>query len=199
MSRLARRTHGIAMIALTVATGCAVGPDYKRPNVETPPSFRFANGTKGAASMVDLPWWEVFRDDALQSLLRRALESNFDLRVALARVEQSRAQARAAGAKLLPGIGVSGAALYGNGSASPGSLSLYSGGALATWQPDVFGGLRRSAESAEANYVASEEGRRNVWITVLAEVAQYRGKVSGFLHSFSRSSLLDETERAGHR
>jgi NodT family efflux transporter outer membrane factor (OMF) lipoprotein len=172
MSRPARRTHGLAMIALTAAASCAVGPNYKRPNIETPPSFRFANGTKGAASMVDLPWWQVFGDDALQALLRRALESNFDLRVALARVEQSRAQARAAGAKLLPGIGVSGAAVYGNGSASPGSLALYTGGALATWQPDVFGGLRRSAESADASYVASEESRRNVWITVLADVAQ---------------------------
>jgi outer membrane protein, multidrug efflux system len=114
----------------------------------------------------------VFRDDALQTLLRTALENNFDLRIAVARVDQSRALARAAGANLLPGVGVMGAAAYANGTASPASLSLFSGSVLASWEPDVFGGLRRSAEEARANYVASEETKRNIWLTVLADVAQ---------------------------
>ncbi len=172
MRRLARPTLGFVICALSVTTGCAVGPNYHRPKIEAPPSFRFAKATRSAASIADLPWWEVFRDEALQALLRRALESNFDLRVAVARVEQSRAQARAAGAKLLPGVGLMGAAAYANGSASSASLSLYSGSVMASWEPDVFGGLRRAAEEATANYVASEESQRNVWLTVLADVAQ---------------------------
>jgi multidrug efflux system outer membrane protein len=172
MRPLAQPALGLAMLALTAATGCAVGPNYRRPKIDVPAKFRFATPTRGGASVADLPWWEVFRDDALQALLRRALESNFDLRIAVARVEQSRALARAAGAKLLPGVGLSGYAVYANGASSPGSLSLYSGSVLASWEPDVFGGLRRSAEQAQASYVASEESRRNVWLAVLADVAQ---------------------------
>ncbi len=172
MSRRARPRRGLAVLALTAVAGCAVGPNYHRPKIDVPPDYRFAKPTRSAASIADLPWWEVFRDDALQALLRRALESNFDLRVAVARVEQSRALARAAGAKLLPGVGLTGAAVYANGSASPASLSLYSGSVMASWEPDVFGGLRRSAEEARANYVASEESQGNVWLTVLADVAQ---------------------------
>ena len=63
MSRRPRAMRGIAMLALTAAAGCAVGPNYQRPKVEAPPSFRFANGAPSAASIVDLPWWEVFRDE----------------------------------------------------------------------------------------------------------------------------------------
>ncbi len=96
--------------------------------------------------------------------------SNFDLRIAVARVEEARAQARAAGANLLPGISVTGDAAYSNG--STGKLTAFLGSVAASWEPDLFGGLRRSAEEARANYLASEESRRGVWLTVLADVAQ---------------------------
>jgi multidrug efflux system outer membrane protein len=157
------------MLALAAA-GCAVGPNYHRPRIQTPPTFRFAEGAPTATSVADLPWWEVFRDDALQALLERALVSNFDLRVAVARVEQSRALARAAGTNRLPGIGLGANALYANGSV--GKITAFAGDGLVSWEPDVFGGLRRSAEEAKANYLASEEQRRGVWLTVLADVAQ---------------------------
>jgi len=170
MSGHARALQGVAMLALTAAAGCAVGPNYHRPRIEAPPSFRFAEGATTAASIADLPWWEVFRDEALQTLLRRALVSNFDLRIAVARVEQAREQARAAGANLLPGISVTGDAAYANG--SPGKITAFVGGPAVSWEPDVFGGLRRSAEEAQANYQASEETRRGVWITVVGDVAQ---------------------------
>jgi multidrug efflux system outer membrane protein len=163
-------TKRIAMLALLATTACAAGPDYHRPALPSPPSFRFATDTQAAGSIADLPWWNVFRDPSLQNLLRTALVNNFDLRVAVARVEQARAQASAAGANLLPGISITPAAAYSNG--TPGRLSVYGGGALVSWEPDVFGGLRRSAEEARANYFASEETRRGVWLTVLADVAQ---------------------------
>ena len=165
-----RARRGLGVLAFVAAAGCAVGPNYHRPRVEAPPAFRFAEREASAASIADLPWWEVFPDAALQALLRRALVSNFDLRIAAARVEQSRAQARAARANLLPGIGVTASALYSNG--STGKLSAFFGGPTVSWEPDVFGGLRRSAEEAKANYRASEEARRGVWLTVLGDVAQ---------------------------
>jgi multidrug efflux system outer membrane protein len=165
-----RATRGVALLALTAAAGCAVGPNYHRPRLEAPAGFRFAEGPTTAASIADLPWWDLFRDEALQALLRRALVSNFDLRIAVARVEQAREQARAAGANLLPGLGVTAAAAYSNG--SPGKVTAFVGGPAVSWEPDVFGGLRRSAEEAQANYQASEESRRGVWLTVLGDVAQ---------------------------
>jgi multidrug efflux system outer membrane protein len=160
----------VAFLALATAAGCAMGPNYHRPKFDAPPSFRFANGAPSPASVADLPWWEVFHDDALQALLRRALVSNFDLRVAAVHVEQSRAQARAAGANFLPGVGVTGNAAYSNGTG--GEVTALLGSTSVSWEPDVFGGLRRSAEKAQANYLASEELRRGVWVTVLADVAQ---------------------------
>jgi multidrug efflux system outer membrane protein len=162
----------LAIVGPAIVSGCMVGPSYHRPKVEAPPTFRFAGDKPSAASVADLPWWEVFRDQSLQALLRRALENNFDLRVALAHVEEARAQARAAGVRLLPTVGAMGAALYSNGSVNAGGSSLYAGGALVSWEPDVFGGLRRAAQEADAQYLASEEARRGVWLTVLADVAQ---------------------------
>jgi multidrug efflux system outer membrane protein len=157
-------------LALSGIAGCAVGPNYHRPPIQPPPSFRFAEGAHDAASIANLPWWEVFHDAALQALLRRALVNNFDLRIAAARVQQARAQARAAGANLLPAIAVAAGAAYSNGSLQ--RLTIYDGIGSVAWAPDVFGGLRRSAEEANANYHASEEARRGVWLTVLADVAQ---------------------------
>jgi multidrug efflux system outer membrane protein len=170
MSRGHGAMRAVAALALMAAAGCAVGPDYHRPKVVTPPSFRVADGAPSPASIADLPWWQVFHDDALQALLRTALVSNFDLRVAVARVEQSRALARAAGANLLPGIGVTGDAAYSNG--SNGKITAFLGNATVAWEPDVFGGLRRTAEEAKANYLAADESRRGVWLTVLADVAE---------------------------
>jgi multidrug efflux system outer membrane protein len=159
-------------LVLAVTNGCAVGPDYHRPKVDVPREFRFAKPAPSAASVADLPWWDVFRDEALQGLLRRALENNFDLRVAIARVGQARALARAAGDRLLPSIGVTGAAAYVNGAALPSDTYLYTGNILAAWEPDVFGGLRRGREQAHANFLASVESQHGVWLTVLGDVAQ---------------------------
>jgi multidrug efflux system outer membrane protein len=172
VSRLLLAGRLFATLGIALSAGCAVGPNYHRPPIASPKNFRFAPGKAAAASVVDLPWWEVFQDEALQVLLRRALDNNFDLRVAAARVEQSRAQARAAAARLLPTVGALGAALYANGSVPSGGSSLYTGNALVQWEPDVFGGLRRAEEEANANFHASEEARRGVWLSVLGDVAQ---------------------------
>jgi outer membrane protein, multidrug efflux system len=170
MNRRGRALRWTTMLAVTSTAGCAVGPNYHRPAVEAPPSFRFVDRAPNPTSLADLPWWEVFHDDALHALLRKALLSNFDLRIAVAHVDQSRALARAAGANLLPGIGATGDAAYSNG--TTGKITAFLGTGTVSWEPDVFGGLRRAAQEAKANYLASEETRRGVWITVLADVAQ---------------------------
>src|SRR5262249_20361348 len=89
--RIFMRTTRRVLMPLTVlfVAGCAVGPNYKRPAVDSPANFRFAT-SRTTDSFGDLPWWEVFKDPTLQDLLRAALTNNYDLKRAVARVEQAR-------------------------------------------------------------------------------------------------------------
>ena len=99
-------------LALTT-TSCLMGPDYQRPVVPTPAQYRDAPPTQDAATIADLPWWNVFKDPELLSLLGEAVQNNRDLRTAVARVEQARALARIQKAQILPAIGANAAAGYG--------------------------------------------------------------------------------------
>jgi outer membrane protein, multidrug efflux system len=162
-------------ISMILAAGCAVGPDYKRPQVALPSHHRFETGNATSASLVDLPWWQAFGDNALRALVEEALRNNYDLLVATARVDTARAQARAAGAQLLPGVTIGGTGSYANSfQGAAAGKSFYAAGATGTasWEIDLFGRLRRTAEAARAQYAASEEARRGVWVTVLADVGQ---------------------------
>ena len=89
------------LIALVLMAGCAMGPNYKPVAVDTPGNFRFAS-TQTTNSFGDLPWWQVFKDSALQDLIHIALTNNYDLKQAVARVEQARQQVTVARAPLLP-------------------------------------------------------------------------------------------------
>lgn len=80
----------IFMVVACVVSACAVGPDYRRPHVDVPAKFRYATDMDERASLADLPWWRIFRDETLQGLVREALSNNCDLRAAIARVEQAR-------------------------------------------------------------------------------------------------------------
>ena len=97
----------LALVAvLALLAGCALGPDYQRPAVATPVGYRF-DTSRATNSFGDLPWWEVFRDPALQDLIRTALTNNYDIKSAVARVEQARQQVTVARAPLFPQVIVS--------------------------------------------------------------------------------------------
>src|SRR4029077_13218690 len=98
------RSIAVLLIAASLAAGCAVGPNYKRPPVGVPGETRGQIGPAEAASLADQPWWEVFDDDALKSLIDEALRNNFDVRAAVSRVEEFRARAGIARAELFPQI-----------------------------------------------------------------------------------------------
>src|ERR1051325_10259415 len=84
---------GVLVGLLVLLAGCTLGPNYQRPGVLTPDSYRFGNGgPAGNESLADLPWWELFKDPVLQELIRTGLTNNYDLRTAVARVEEARAQ-----------------------------------------------------------------------------------------------------------
>jgi len=170
----------VAMLSIAIVLpGCAVGPNYKRPAVDVPADFRSAEGPSQQASLADLPWWEVFKDPRLQELIRTALKNNYDLRIAISRVEQSRQIAAQARSQFLPFVNYSTVNSDGrnefagvvspNGGSTRGS---FVGAASVAWEVDVWGRIRRLNESARAQYLATEEARRGVMLTLVSDVAQ---------------------------
>ena len=169
----------LATAAALLAGSCAVGPNYKRPPMTIPEQHRFAEGPPQEESLADLPWWQVTKDEKLQGLLREAIANNLDLRVASARVEEARAQAGVAKSFYYPEIGAG--AGYNAGQVSrlgdppqpTGDRTFQNWNATfaLSWEIDIFGRIRRENESAFASYLATEEGRRGVLVTLVGDVA----------------------------
>jgi multidrug efflux system outer membrane protein len=169
-----------AALVAALASGCAVGPNYNRPQVPTPPAHRFFEGEEQAQSIADIPWWDVVKDPQLQALIREAIANNLDLRTATARVAEARAQYGIAKSFLFPQVGVS--AGYDaqqasrlseppQGTAAGKTYQNWNAGFPISWEIDLFGRIRREKEAAFAAYLATEEGRRAAVITLVADVA----------------------------
>jgi multidrug efflux system outer membrane protein len=162
-------------LALLLA-GCAVGPDYKRPPVSAPQNFR-GDTTGLTNSLGDMPWWELFRDETLQALIRGALTNNYDVRIAAARVEQARAVLAENRAGYYPQITYQGAAGVGKnaqvGSVSPkvAQNQWYEAIGNVSWEIDLWGRIRRLNESARAQFLATAEARTNVMLSLITTVA----------------------------
>ena len=166
------------LASLCVLSGCVVGPNYKRQVVSPPTTFR-GQDVPAPASIADLPWWSVFADQTLQTLVKTAITNNRDLRAAAARVEQARALVAASHAQYLPQIGYQAGVSEGKNESlgSPASSSGVRRGTVlgvlqATWEPDVWGRIRRSNEYALAVYLGTEQGRRGVLLSLVSSVAQ---------------------------
>jgi NodT family efflux transporter outer membrane factor (OMF) lipoprotein len=181
---------GVAGAALLA--GCTVGPNYSRPDIATPPAYGDAAQINAApASEAELSaWWTQFDDAELNALIARALANNLDLATAASRIRQSREQEIIAGAPGLPHVGANAAAvrlnsnpheiplpaaLSGGGPppaiSTPTHLNLYSLSFDATWELDLFGGVRRGVEAARANTEAALWQRRDGEVSLTAEVA----------------------------
>jgi multidrug efflux system outer membrane protein len=164
---------------LVLLPSCAVGPNYKRPPVNVPASFRGAEGQAQQASIADLPWWEVFKDERLKEMVQTALANNYDLQIAVSRVEQSRQIAAQAHAQFLPSVGYSvtgsegknelGGSIAPNGGNTQGAFIAV---ASAAWEADIWGRIRRLNEAARAQYLGTEEARRGVMLSLVSDVAQ---------------------------
>jgi outer membrane protein, multidrug efflux system len=165
------------MLYGALLAGCAVGPNYKRPQVDSPAVFRADNASTNS-SFADLNWWQVYQDNDLQALIHEALTNNYDLRIAMARVEQARAVAMQARSQFVPNVDYSGAVSQGRnvlfGSVFPNN-GITSGSAVATlnafWEVDLWGRVRRLNESARAQLLASQDARRGVRLSLLSDVA----------------------------
>lgn len=176
----------VALIAAALSlAGCAVGPNYNRPPVAVPSSFRAPAPLPEtqAASLADLKWFEVFRDEQLQHLIHEALVHNYDLRDAAARVEQARANLGIARSNQLPQFNASGALEF-TRTSRDGSLRLPAGFVanqnrnwgqvglnLLSFEIDLWGRLRRETEAARASLLNSEENRKAVVSALVSEVS----------------------------
>jgi outer membrane protein, multidrug efflux system len=177
------RIPAVLVTLAVTAAGCTVGPNYERPKLEPPAQYRGLEAAQPAAeSMADVPWWRIFDDPVLQGLIREGIASNLDLRAASARVMESRALAGIAKSYLYPDIGV-GFGVAGEQKSRVGDPKLdkdtvpdrtYNNWALngsLAWEIDLFGRLRRGKEAAFAQYLATEEGRRAVVVTLVGDIA----------------------------
>ena len=160
-------------------SGCLVGPNYKRPGVNAPQVYRGQSGPAQQASLADLPWWDLFKDESLKALVKTALVNNYDLAAAVARVEQARQVAAQTRAQYPPAINYYLLTSYGHNqfvnspaSNSPGAQGFLLGIASVAWEADVWGRIRRMNEGARAQYLETEEARRGVMLTLASEVSQ---------------------------
>ncbi|MBI3869438.1 MAG: efflux transporter outer membrane subunit [Verrucomicrobia bacterium] len=179
----------IQAFALTAAllSGCAAGPDYKPPASVAPPAFHHGGtnapaSTANAEAMDVSAWWTVFHDATLDSLILEAASTNLDLRVASARILEARALRMGSRAGWFPGVNAGGSYSRTRPSENtvggrnlkafhiPLETDNFSAGFDMSWELDLFGGTRRAVEAATADAAASVEARREVLVSVLAEV-----------------------------
>jgi outer membrane protein, multidrug efflux system len=186
--------------AVALLAGCALGPDYHRPSVDVPAQYRDVAPTTttaagSTASMGDSGWWDVYSDADLQALLATALKNNYDVKIAVARIDQARAQLGSTRLNYLPQVSVDASAARAKSSnyaRTPGAPRINNEAQvqiLASYQLDLWGQLRRVNEAARANLLASQYAKRAVSVTLVATVA------NAYFELISLDSQLEITRR----
>jgi multidrug efflux system outer membrane protein len=166
--------------AIDLVTGCNVGPKYIRPNVTAPPAFRGADDAAvsgdAAKSLGDEQWAAVYQEPELQAIIRKALTSNYDMRIAAQRILEQQAEVRITRSQEFPTVTVGG---VGIGAALPSSLGTQIGSPLvdgsfnlsAAWTPDFWGLYRKQTEAARAQLLAQTWAQRAIRLTLVQQVA----------------------------
>src|SRR5580658_1237398 len=172
----------LSLLTMALLCGCTVGPNYQHPKLATPAQFRAPEPlpAQQAASLADLKWFEIFKDEQLQALIRTALVQNYDLRDAAARVEAARANLGITRSDQFPQFGASGGVeinRFSRDGATPlppillpsqnrnfGTATLN----LLSFEVDIWGKLRRATEAARANLLSAEENRKAVITTLVS-------------------------------
>ena len=188
-----KRTGSIATVfSFLLLAGCAVGPNYKRPQVPVPQQWTVApaRGTSTKPPTTD-EWWASFQDPELNTLIERAASRNLDLKLALERVQEARAARGIARSGYFPSIDATASATRnrqtviapgtpGSAKTVPVEFNNFQGGLGASWELDVFGGIRRGVRAATADVVAAEENRRDVLLILLGDVGRVYAQLRGF-------------------
>jgi multidrug efflux system outer membrane protein len=171
MTRL-MRTLFLALLILSV-TGCAVGPNFVKPVVDTPQNYRFDYSGEDSTGIVS--WWELFNDPVLDTLIVTALRENKDVRIAAARMEEAYAAMKYNWADNWPRLGYEGNIQGGNlapvlNSGSNSVISNYYAAPVLSWELDFWGKYRRATESARAEMLATEFAHRSIMISLISDV-----------------------------
>jgi len=160
-----------------VLSGCMVGPDYAKPEVDTPAAWRYE--VTDVADTINTAWWQQFNDPVLDELVEEALDYNKDVRIAVARVEEFSARVDIVRSGLFPQVGYAGGAERNKSSldtvAVPAGVSrtndLYNASLNVGWELDLWGKIRRATEAARADLLATEEAKRTVILSLVSAVA----------------------------
>jgi multidrug efflux system outer membrane protein len=194
------RAFGFVFLASIL--GCTVGPDYRKPEPVVPATWGETERVGITTSPLEVVrWWTLFGDQELDSLIARAIRSNNDLKLAEARIREARAQLKVVGSQAYPFVDTS--ASYTRlgqsenivGGQAGAEYNLFLAGFDASWEVDLFGGVRRAVEAAKADVAASEEGRRDVLVTLLGEVATNYLQVRGNQRRIAIAQENIEAER----
>ena len=168
----------LPLITVAALAACTLGPDYQRPDLKSPAAFQ--HEPKDAAATADTLWWQQFQDPVLDQLITEALAHNTNVQIAAANVEQAAAFLTQTRSQLFPAIG------YGAGAQRertrepafaslipnyPNPASAYQAALQASWEIDLWGRIRRQSEAAYANVLATDEARRGVILSLVAQVA----------------------------
>jgi len=146
-----------------------VGPNYKRPNVAVPAQIRGGEPKPTQASLGNDRWFDLFQDDILRALIRESLQANYDIAIAAQRVVEAQGQLTATRSALFPHLnGVGEASRFGIRSPVQSLADIYG---LASWEPDLFGKVRRATQAARAELLASEANQEAIMEALIAQVA----------------------------
>jgi len=175
----ARNVVSGAILFAAVSSSCTVGPNYNKPLVVEPTVYRGPAAELSAkpdvASFGDQKWWDVFQDEALQTLIRAALEQNYDVRIAATRILEARALLGIAQADQLPEVTASASVFSQRSPAAAGRPAVDTSpvqlGLSASWELDFWGRFRRATESARANLLSDEWAQRQVISSLVSDVA----------------------------
>ena len=164
---------------LIFSAGCAVGPNYKRPAVPTPPEYRgLPAGQQGKADVTsfgDQKWWDAFQDETLRDLIKTALQQNYDVRIAAARILEARAQLGITRADQFPSVAANASSVNERIAQSARIPSIETTAnqlnLSAAWELDFWGRFRRATESARASLLAQEWAQRAVISSLVRDLA----------------------------
>jgi len=182
-----RKVIAVALLPVLLVNGCTVGPKYKRPTFQPPATF-YTEQQATSVSAADQGWWELFKDPVLQGLIHDALQSNYDLQLAVSRVEQERALLGVTRSQYYPQVAYDGN-ISGQQSPIIANHTYYSYSFTTFWEIDLFGRIRKLNEAQRAVYFSSEEARRDVRLLVMAEVA------SGYFQLRALDAQLEIAQR----
>src|SRR5215510_15921372 len=193
-----------AILCAVVSTSCTVGPNYKKPPVAEPTVYRGASSEQpvepDVASFGDQKWWEVFQDEALQTLIRAAVQQNYDVRIAATRILEARALLGIAHADQLPEVNASASVLNERSPAVAGRPAVDTSplqvAMAASWELDFWGKFRRATESARANLLSEEWAQRQIISSLVSDLASayFQLREQDLELEISRQTLASRTD-----